>query len=147
MELNEDLREIAYALASKAQLVDNYQAAQYRARYKPLKDLAAAALGPSVVKRDTAMSDVYYSGKLLSEGFENITEVWTNGTGRYCMTTQEDSAILEVLVRMVVWGLIDFARVIVMRTGKTAVIDGEVAFADVVFRVQFRQASSGRERL
>ncbi|KAK4445525.1 purine nucleoside permease-domain-containing protein [Podospora aff. communis PSN243] len=117
MELNENLREIAYALASKAHLADSDEAAQYRARYKSTNDLAAATLGPSVVKCDTATSDVYYSGKLLSEGFENITEVWTNGTGRYCMTAQEDSAALEVLVRMAVWRLVDFARVIVMRTG------------------------------
>ncbi|KAK0611809.1 purine nucleoside permease-domain-containing protein [Immersiella caudata] len=117
MELIEDLREIAYALASKARLADNAQAAQYRARYKPLKDLAAATMGASVAKCDTATSDVYCSGKLLSESFENITGVCTNGMGRYCMTAQEDNAILEVLVRMAIWRLVDFGRAILMRSG------------------------------
>ena len=34
------------------------------------------------------------------------------------MTAQEDSAILEVLVRMTISKLVDFSRTIVMRTGK-----------------------------
>jgi purine nucleoside permease len=84
-----------------------------------VRAFAAGVGGPKVVKCDAATSDVYYSGRLLSEAFEKITEVWTNGTGSYCMTAQEDNATLEVLVRMAVHGLVDFGRVIVMRTGKS----------------------------
>jgi purine nucleoside permease len=35
------------------------------------------------------------------------------------MTAQEDNATLEVLVRMAVHGLVDFGRVIIMRTGES----------------------------
>lgn len=65
----------------------------------------------------TATSDVYYSGTLLADAFDNTTTLWTNGTGKYCMTAQEDNAVLEVMVRAAIEGLVDFSRIIVMRTG------------------------------
>ncbi len=79
---------------------------------------AAATAPPSVVKCDSATSDVYCSGALLSEAFENTTVSWTNGSGIYRMTAQEDNATLEVLLRMAIEGLVDSSRIIVMRTGK-----------------------------
>lgn len=63
-----------------------------------------------------ATSDVYYSGTLLSEAFENTTTLFTNGTGVYCSTAQEDNASLEVLTRSSFANLTDFSRIIVMRT-------------------------------
>lgn len=37
---------------------------------------------PRVVEKcDTATSDVYYTGELLSDAFDNTTHVWTNGSG------------------------------------------------------------------
>ena len=78
-----------------------------------------AAVGPPrVVLCDAATSDVYYSGTLLAETFENTTSVWTNGTGAYCMTAQEDNANMEVMVRAAIEGLVDFSRIIIMRTGE-----------------------------
>lgn len=118
-EVNDDLRQLAHGFASRANLSDNADAAAYRARYAAAGagDYAAGAAAPSVVLCDSATSDVYYSGDLLAHAFDNTTALWTNGTGSYCMTAQEDNATLEVLLRMAVEGLVDFARVIVMRTG------------------------------
>ncbi len=119
LEVNEALRDLAYSYAIKANLSDNADAVEYRAKYVASGEVYAAATEPpSVVKCDTATSDVYYSGALLSEAFENTTTSWTNGSGAYCMTAQEDNATLEVLVRLAIEGLVDFARVIVMRTGE-----------------------------
>ena len=103
-------------MARSAKLNDSAIAKSYRARYKPAKLYAAAAEGPSVVACDVATSDVYYSGTLLSEAFENTTRIWTNGTGLYCTTAQEDNATLEALLRAAVHNLTDFSRIIVMRT-------------------------------
>ncbi len=120
-ELNAALRDLAYGYAVKWNLSDNDVASQYRARYSAGGQVyAAATQPPSVLKCDSATSDVYYSGTLLSEAFENTTTVWTNGTGTYCMTAQEDNATLEVMVRLTIEGLVDFSRVIVMRTGRSA---------------------------
>ena len=65
---------------------------------------------------DVATSDVYFSGTLLSEAFENTTKLFTNGTGVYCTTAQEDNATLEALLRGAINNLTDFSRIIVMRT-------------------------------
>jgi len=75
MELNVELRDMAYKFALQGRLADNSEAIRYRARYKDVDGLSPAAKKPSVVKCDTATSDVYYSGALLSEAFENITSV------------------------------------------------------------------------
>lgn len=117
-EVNDALRDAAYEFALKAELADSEAAAEYRSQYKEAEpEYAAATQGPSVVKCDTATSDVFYSGTLLSEAFEKVTKVWTNGTGEYCMSAQEDNAVLEVLVRGAIQGLVDFGRVVVIRTG------------------------------
>lgn len=40
----------------------------------------------------------------------------TNGSGVYCTTAQEDNATLEAMLRAAVEGLVDFGRMIIMRT-------------------------------
>lgn len=118
-EVNEALRDIAFSYAIKANLSTSEESAAYGAKYAPEGPAyVAATRAPSVVKCDSATSDVYYSGTLLSEAFENTTTIWTNGSGVYCMTAQEDNATLEVLTRLAIEGLVDFARIIVMRTGE-----------------------------
>ncbi|KAI0121164.1 purine nucleoside permease-domain-containing protein [Xylariales sp. AK1849] len=119
MELNEALRDAAYEYAVRAALADSPLLVEYRAKYGIAGDTyAAATYDPSILKCDTATSDVYYSGTLLSEAFENTTKLWTNQSDMtYCMTAQEDSAVLQVLMRADVAGLVDFSRTIVMRAG------------------------------
>jgi len=77
---------------------------------------AAGSAPPAVHACDVATSDVYYSGVLLGEAFGNFTKLMTNGTGNYCSTAQEDNATGEALLRAAKAGLVDFSRVIVMRT-------------------------------
>ncbi|KAL3957958.1 hypothetical protein ACCO45_008536 [Purpureocillium lilacinum] len=115
-ELNNNLREAAFNLASMAVLADAETSRQYRGRYGgSVGDFPEASRPPSVVRCDMATSDVYYSGTKLAQAFANTTSIWTNGTGTYCMSAQEENATLEVLVRATVENLADFSRVIVMR--------------------------------
>ncbi|KAF5023727.1 hypothetical protein F66182_4201 [Fusarium sp. NRRL 66182] len=73
-ELNAQLQDAAYRLASKAELSDADGPKQYRALYgRAGESYKSAIQPPSVVKCDTATSDVYYSGSRLSESFENTT--------------------------------------------------------------------------
>ncbi|EQK98712.1 Purine nucleoside permease [Ophiocordyceps sinensis CO18] len=118
-EVNERLRDAAFALASRAALADDQVSRQYRARYATPGQNAfpAAARSPNIVKCDCTTSDVYFSGTRLSQVFEKTTEIWTNGTGVYCMTAQEENATLEVLVRAAIESIVDFSRIIIMRTG------------------------------
>lgn len=117
-ELNANLRDAAHAFAQRAQLQDAQEPRNYRLLYSEMgPPYHTAVMPPSVVKCDSATSDVYYTGGRLAQAFENTTSLWTNGTGVYCMSAQEDNATLEVLVRAAIEGLVDFGRVIAMRTG------------------------------
>lgn len=89
---------------------------KYRANYATTDSYSAGAQAPSVIACDVATSDVYFSGTLLGEAFENTTKLFTNGSGVYCTTAQEDNATLEALLRGAVNKLVDFSRIIVLRT-------------------------------
>ncbi|KZF26169.1 NUP-domain-containing protein [Xylona heveae TC161] len=115
-EVNEALRSLAVGFAKTANLTDSASAKAYRANYAVSAAYAAGAAGPSVIECDVATSDVYYSGKILGEAFGNFTRLLTNGSGVYCATAQEDNASLEALMRGAWMGLVDFSRIIVMRT-------------------------------
>ncbi|KAK7994387.1 purine nucleoside permease-domain-containing protein [Apiospora marii] len=145
MEVNEALRDAAFDLARNVSssgdgsshapvLDDDDAAAEYRAKYDTTtsdgssnsnsgvnkhENVYEAATGPpSVLRCDSVTSDNYYSGPLLSEAFENTTRVWTNQSEvTYCMTAQEDSAVLQVLLRAHLARRADFSRAIVMRAG------------------------------
>jgi len=115
-EVNQDLQRLAAAFARNATLNDSDAAVAYRANYAVSAAYAAGAAGPSVVECDVATSDVYYSGDILSTAFGNYTNLVTNGSGVYCTTAQEDNATLEALLRAAVNKLVDFSRIIIMRT-------------------------------
>jgi purine nucleoside permease len=117
-EVNQDLRSHAVRFAKKAKLADSTTAQEYRAHYQQngTDEYRIAALPPSVLECDVATSDVYYSGDLLSQAFDNTTRILTNGTGTYCTTAQEDNASLEALLRAALHGRVDFARIVIMRT-------------------------------
>lgn len=115
-EVNDNLRQLAIGFAKTAVLNDSADAMAYRANYASTKAYEAGSQGPSVVGCDVATSDVYFSGTLLSEAFENTTKLFTNGSGVYCTTAQEDTATLEALLRGAIANLTDFSRIIVMRT-------------------------------
>ncbi|KAJ7850038.1 NUP-domain-containing protein [Mycena olivaceomarginata] len=115
-EVNDALRQIAFGYAQTAVLSDTVDAQGARGMYGNLSVFAAGATSPGVVLCDTATSDTYWSGDLLSEAFENTTKVFTNGTGEYCTTQQEDNATLNVLMRAALFHLVDFGRIIIMRS-------------------------------
>lgn len=117
-EVSETLRDIAASFASSAKLNDSAAAIAYRAHYTDngVTIYKAATKAPGIIKCDTATSDVYFSGALLGEAFENTTKLFTNGSGIYCMTAQEDNATLEAMIRAAKSKLLDFSRIIIMRT-------------------------------
>jgi purine nucleoside permease len=116
-ELNEKLQKMAANFARNATLNDSSAAVAYRAKYNVSSLYAAAtAAGPGVYECDVATSDVYYSGTTLGQAFSNYTRLVTNNSGVYCATAQEDNATLEALLRAAVERLVDFSRIIVMRT-------------------------------
>ncbi|GAB7323614.1 hypothetical protein MBLNU13_g07103t1 [Cladosporium sp. NU13] len=115
-EVNQNLQKLAASFARNASLNDSAAAVTYRAKYAASDLYTAGTKAPSVIECDVATSDVYFSGKILGETFSNYTKLITNGTGNYCTTAQEDNATLEVLLRAAATKLVDFSRIIIMRT-------------------------------
>ncbi|KAK7024936.1 purine nucleoside permease [Favolaschia claudopus] len=118
-EVNDALRQVAMGFAQKATLTDTDECKRLRATYASSSSdvFAVGAAPPSIVPCDTLTSDTYWSGALLAESFENTTVVLTNGHGVYCSSQQEDNAVLHALLRGAVSGLVDFSRIVVMRSG------------------------------
>lgn len=116
-EVNAELRSLAASFARAAQLADSDTAKAYRAKYVTNNGTyAAGTQTPSVVECDVSTSDVYFSGTILDDVFDNTIRVLTNGTGVYCSTAQEDNATLEALLRAASHNRVDFSRIIIMRT-------------------------------
>jgi len=115
-ELNTALRTLAVQFARKAKLNDTEAAQEARKAFANSSLYEAATKPPSVIECDTATSDNFWTGILLGEAFENTTTLFTNGTGVYCTTQQEDNGTLEALLRATLSGLVDFSRIIHMRT-------------------------------
>jgi len=120
-ELNSALRDLAVGFARSAQLNDTDDADAYRALYaSPLPSNAkyaytSATRKPTIITCDVATADTFYSGALLGEAFENTTNLFTNGSAAYCMSSQEDNSVLESLIRAAVRNAVDFSRIILMR--------------------------------
>ncbi|GAB7358635.1 hypothetical protein MBLNU230_g3865t1 [Neophaeotheca triangularis] len=113
-ELNQNLQDLAVSWARTATLNDTTAAQTYRANYA--SEYSASNSGPCVRQCDVATSDVYYHGNLLSSSFDDYFSLITNGSGTYCTSAQEDNATLEALLRGAMDKLVDFSRIILMRT-------------------------------
>ncbi|EPS93964.1 hypothetical protein FOMPIDRAFT_1135110 [Fomitopsis schrenkii] len=136
-QLNDALRERAISFARTATLADSPAADSYRTQYANVPEFAPALDKPAVIACDTATSDNWWSGALLGDAFAGFTSLLTNGTATYCTTQQEDSAVLEALLRGHVLRRVDFARVIAMRTGSDFDRPGPgVSVADNLFYAQ-----------
>lgn len=112
-QLNTNLRDkVRGLIPSNIKLNDTAAAAAYRATYT----YAPANAPPAVFYGDVATADVYFAGNLLAEAFGNITQLWTNNTGTYALSAQEDNASFEAMVRAHKAKRVDFSRVVLMRT-------------------------------
>ncbi|KAL3440075.1 purine nucleoside permease-domain-containing protein [Aspergillus insuetus] len=116
-ELDARLVDIAAGFARNASLADSDAARVYRRNYIMADSrYRAATRPPGIVQCDTRTSDVYFSGHILTSTFANTTKSLTKGKGVYCTGQQEDNATLEALLRGVKAGLVDFRRIIIMRS-------------------------------
>ncbi|KAL2841771.1 purine nucleoside permease [Aspergillus pseudodeflectus] len=117
-ELDARLVDVAAGFARNASLADSDAARQYRRNYLTADNrYHAATQPPGIVQCDTSTSDVYFAGHILTSTFANTTKALTGGKGVYCTSQQEDNATLEALIRGAKAGLLDFRRIIIMRSG------------------------------
>lgn len=115
-EVNAALRDAVTAMINPAKVVDSAVAAAYRANYAGVPQFGAGAAPPAIHYCDSVTSDTWFTGALLAETHARRVDLWTNGTGVYCTTAQEDGAVLGALVRGALENRVDFARVAIVRT-------------------------------
>ncbi|KAK6829462.1 hypothetical protein PG987_010046 [Apiospora arundinis] len=115
-EVNAALRDAVTAMIDPAKVVDSAVAAAYRANYADVPRFGAGAAPPAIHYCDSVTSDTWFTGALLAETHARRVDLWTNGTGVYCTTAQEDGAVLGALVRGALENRVDFARVAIVRT-------------------------------
>ncbi|GAA5909702.1 purine-nucleoside phosphorylase [Sporobolomyces salmoneus] len=111
-ELNTNLMSRALNLTQGLTLNDSTVAQEYRKMY----DYAPANEPPKVFQGDALCSDAYFAGTILSDVWSNYTKLMTNGEGNYALTAQEDNASLEAFMRASVGGLVDYSRIMLLRT-------------------------------
>ncbi|ODV96147.1 hypothetical protein PACTADRAFT_2444 [Pachysolen tannophilus NRRL Y-2460] len=112
-EINDVLRNRAMYLAKQVSLANG---SEDNISFRELYGAPPANDPPAVVACDTATSDVYWFGSILGESFANYTSIITNYTATYCSTQQEDNATLEAMLRAAKFGLVDFGRIVILRT-------------------------------
>ncbi|CEP61979.1 purine-nucleoside phosphorylase LALA0_S04e04984g [Lachancea lanzarotensis] len=112
-ELNEALRDRAMQVASNVTL-NNGTSGNVAFRQKYNTSMAVTG-SPKLVACDTATSDVYWSGAILEKAFSDYVTTVSNSSATYCSTQQEDNATLEAFLRAAKHGLVDYARIVVMR--------------------------------
>jgi purine nucleoside permease len=112
-ELNDGLLQQAMVLSKSAALEDSPDLVAYRRHYPH----APADQPPTVIQCDTLTADTWWSGKRLGEHARHWTKLLTGGKGTYCTSQQEDNATLNALTRGAQSGLVDLARVAIVRSG------------------------------
>lgn len=112
-QLDERLLQAALALSRDVALEDRDDVRAYRSHYPD----APANAAPRVIQCDTASGDTWWGGRRLGERVSAWTRLLTDGHGTYCTTQQEDNAMLNALTRASGSGLVDLARVAILRSG------------------------------
>lgn len=114
-ELNENLRDRALELSKLYAAKDLNIGDDNNIALRKLYGLPGSE-NPQIIACDVLTSDMYFLGKTFSEYYGNFTKMMTNNTGTYCSTAQEENASLEALVRGSKAGMVDFERIVVLRT-------------------------------
>jgi purine nucleoside permease len=112
-ELNDALLQQALGLSKSVTLEDSPDLIAYRRHYPE----APANRPPTVTGCDTLTADTWWSGNRLGEHARHWTRLLTGGKGVYCTSQQEDNATLNALTRGAQSGLVDLARVAIVRSG------------------------------
>ncbi|KAH8649137.1 purine nucleoside permease [Xylariales sp. PMI_506] len=115
-EVSAALRDAAAAMIDPSALADSAASQAYRDLYASDPSFGPGSSGPpTVAKCDVATSDVWFTGSLLAQSFAERVKLWTNGTGTYCTTAQEDGAVAGALVRGALEGRADYTRIVMVR--------------------------------
>jgi purine nucleoside permease len=112
IHLDEALVKRAITRSAATPLLESEKARAYAGRF--VED-EPARHGPSVVTCSSLAGATYWHGARLSDWATWWVDKWTSGSGRYCMTDEEDFAVVATLERLSSMSKVDRRRVLVLR--------------------------------
>jgi purine nucleoside permease len=92
------LQRWALGVSRRATLADAAPVRRYRAKYA---GTTFGARPPAIDSCDTVADDTYWAGAITARFASWWVKRWTNGAGRYCMTSMEDSGFMTAVTRLV----------------------------------------------
>ncbi|MEM6301712.1 MAG: nucleoside hydrolase [Pseudomonadota bacterium] len=111
--LNEGLAEWAYQQTRNIPLRDSPAMRAFREQF----DADSRAIRPPfVTKGDTLSASTYWHGELLNQWANDWVPAYSDNAGSFMTSNMEDSGTLTALYRLARKGLVDPARVLVLRT-------------------------------
>jgi purine nucleoside permease len=110
--LNPLLTDWAFRLTRDIPLADSDKFKQIREEF----DGASARRPPFVTLGDEISGSTYWHGKLLDDWAAKWVSYFTNGQGQFATTAMEDTGTLLSLKNLAAAGLINYQRVLVLRT-------------------------------
>lgn len=113
-KLNSGLVHWAYERTKNVQLDDTPAVAAFRADFK---DDPNAQRPPFVLLGDSFSGDTFWHGTMSTHYAEDWVKMYTNGEGTFAMTDMEDTGYAEALQRLDKLRLVDFRRLLILRTG------------------------------
>ena len=111
-EVNAALTHWAYELTKSVPLADSDKLKEARAQF----DGIAAQQPPQVTIGDEISSSTYWHGKLLDAWATEWMRYFTGGQGTFATTAMEDTGTLRSLKNLAGAGLVDWNRILVLRT-------------------------------
>ena len=111
--LNPGLVDWAYKLTKDYPLKDYPELAEYREQYKGYPE---AVRPPFVLKGDSLGTGSYWHGEVLNKWANDWVKMYTEGEGNFVMANMEDNGTAKALKQLSKAGLVDFNRLLVLRT-------------------------------
>jgi len=115
-QLNQRLSTWALNLTKDIDLsdLDSPEMARYRSRYEGFPE---AQRPPFTLKGDNLGMTRYWHGEKINAWAEKWVAFWTEGKGRFATSTMEDNGTLRALTQLAKAGIVDWDRVMLLRTG------------------------------
>ena len=111
--LNSKLVDWAFAFTKDTLIPDTDGMKAYRATYSGFPN---AQKPPFVLCGETFGSCRYWHGRAMTHWATDWTRLWSDGKGEFAMSDMEDQGIAAALTRLSKMGLVDFQRVMFLRT-------------------------------
>ncbi len=112
-KLNQSLTDWAYQLTRDDKLKDYPELQEFRNQFRGYPN---AVKPPFVLKGTNLASSTYWHGRVLTKWANDWVKLYTDGEGNFVMSNMEDHGTVTALKRLSEAGLVDFDRLLVLRT-------------------------------